>query len=143
MQRKCVIKCPQTLAGIFPHNSSPPKKKDDTITYMLKENSRVKFDEILLKSLAKLDINENERNGKGFFVKRDFFKNIRVYQKMQRAIETFNNQQICNRRKVRNFNVVLIFSFRRQHVRIDKDVFYRIMANCGSLKVSKMEKWSI
>lgn len=52
--------------------------------------------------------------------------------KIQRGIERFNKTRKVGQCEVRSFNVVPIFTFRRQHIRIDKDVFYH---NLSALKM--------
>lgn len=105
---------------------------ENTITYLLSPNSRVLCNDNLMHSLSEIGLSERER---GFFAKRNFFRNIYAYLKMQRKIEWFNSKQEDNKKRIRNFSIVPIFGFRRQHVRIDKDMFYRILSKCGTLSV--------
>lgn len=114
----------------------PGKKErgeiESTITYILCPNSRVAYNDDLMRSLSEIGLGERDR---GFFAKRNFFQNICAYFKMQRKIEWFNSKQEDNKKRIHNFSIVPIFGFRRQHVRIDKDMFYRILTKCGTLSV--------
>lgn len=118
------------------------KKMEDTITFILHEKSRVLCDEKLMGSLKNIGLDKENEHVRGFFASRNWCENMPVYINMQREIENYNNRNKTseNNRPVKTFSVVPIFGCRRQHVRIDKDVFYRICNQLGVLSEKKHGK---
>ena len=127
------------LRAYFRTLSGEQQTIEKTITFMLRPNSSVPYNDDLIGSLAKIGISVKDVE-RGFFVKRDFFQNIHTYMKIQRSIEEFNEKQKENIAKVRNFAVVPLFSYRRQHVRIDKAMFYKMMCYCKTITKVKGKK---
>lgn len=107
---------------------------EHTITYMLRPTSRVPYNDTLVRSLSKIGISASEIS-RGFFVQRDLFTNVFCYLKIQRSIEEFNKKQEDDGKKVRSFTVVPMFAYRRQHIRVDIDMLYRILCHCKTMRV--------
>lgn len=103
---------------------------NDTITYMLNDESYVPCDPTLMRSLPNIGLGNGDEYERGFFSKRRLFETIPIYMRMQQAIERFNEIPDSHRTlpRVGSFTVIPIFKSRRQHIRMDKDVLYRMFS---------------